>query len=136
MGNLAGSLSHKGTESYMAPEVFSASNYDSRVDIYSLGIVLYKLLNDNCNPFLTQDTRTSPVERETALRKRVQGVKMPTPQNASSNMAKIILKACEHDPAKRYYSATEMRRDLETMNPGGVSPIRKINWLMALGIGR
>ena len=32
-------LSKKGTYSYMAPEMYKGEAYDSRVDIYSLGIV-------------------------------------------------------------------------------------------------
>ena len=39
----ASGLSKKGTFSYMAPEMYKGEEYDSRADIYSLGIVLYKL---------------------------------------------------------------------------------------------
>ena len=38
-------LSQKGTYSYMAPEVMNGGDYDARVDIYSLGLVLYRLMN-------------------------------------------------------------------------------------------
>lgn len=44
-------LSKKGTFSYMAPEMYKGEEYDARVDIYSLGIVLYKLCNHNRLPF-------------------------------------------------------------------------------------
>ena len=44
--------SSKGTPYYMAPEAFKNNSYDERVDIYSLGIVLYKLLNHGRMPFL------------------------------------------------------------------------------------
>ena len=37
---------------YMAPEVYKGEAYGSTVDIYSLGIVLYRLLNGNRTPFL------------------------------------------------------------------------------------
>ena len=43
-------FSKKGTYSYMAPEMYKGEKYDSRVDIYSLGIVLYRLMNHNSNP--------------------------------------------------------------------------------------
>ena len=44
-------LSRKGTYVYMAPEVYKGEEYGSSVDIYSLGIVLYRLLNQNRAPF-------------------------------------------------------------------------------------
>ena len=46
------SLSKKGTYSYMAPEMYKGERYDNSVDIYSLGIVLYKIMNKNRLPFL------------------------------------------------------------------------------------
>ena len=36
----------------MAPEMYRGEQYDSRVDIYALGLVLYKLMNHNRLPFL------------------------------------------------------------------------------------
>jgi len=39
----AGSMSSKGTHNYMAPEVTTSRHYDSTVDIYSLGLVLYPM---------------------------------------------------------------------------------------------
>lgn len=45
-------LSKKGTFSYMAPEMYRGEEYDHRVDIYSLGIVLYRLRNHNRLPFI------------------------------------------------------------------------------------
>lgn len=132
MENMVGSLSHKGTEFYMAPEVFTASNYDSRVDIYSLGIVLYKLLNNNCHPFLTAETHTDPIQREISLRKRIQGARLPAPKNASPEMSKIILKACEHDVTKRYSSAAEMRKAMEAMQVGTLTSKRKTNWKLLI----
>ncbi|MBD8973630.1 MAG: serine/threonine protein kinase, partial [Clostridiales bacterium] len=45
-------VSKKGTQMYMAPEVYRGEQYDATVDIYSLGLVLYKLMNNNRFPFL------------------------------------------------------------------------------------
>ena len=52
-----GNMSKKGTYSYMAPEIYKGEKYDSSIDIYSLGIVLYELLNQNRLPFLALDQR-------------------------------------------------------------------------------
>lgn len=50
-------LSKKGTYDYMAPEVYRDSVYDARADIFSLGIVLYKLMNNGRIPFLPAGSR-------------------------------------------------------------------------------
>ena len=47
MEKTTGGMSRKGTYKYMAPEVFRGDHYDSTADIYSLGLVLYTLLNGN-----------------------------------------------------------------------------------------
>ena len=44
---LTSGLSQKGTINFMAPEVAHGKQYDATVDLYSLGIVLYQLLNNN-----------------------------------------------------------------------------------------
>jgi serine/threonine protein kinase len=39
-----------GTPIYMAPEIWSGKAYDSKVDIWSMGVVMYYLLS-GCHPF-------------------------------------------------------------------------------------
>ena len=102
-------LSKKGTYNYMAPEIFKGGEYGPNVDLYSLGIVL----NNNLEPF--RKDRTHAGEEE-AMMHRVRGdVPMTPPQNASTALSKVILKACEHNPAKRYSKAKEMREALEAV---------------------
>jgi len=55
-------LSKKGTYTYMAPEVYRGDTYGSSVDIYSLGIVLYRLLNDNRTPFFARVSRAHHIQ--------------------------------------------------------------------------
>ena len=45
-----GASTRAGTVNYMAPEVFRGEKYTSNVDIYSLGLVMYQLLNANRMP--------------------------------------------------------------------------------------
>ena len=109
-------LSKKGTQSYMAPELYKEEATNGTVDIYSLGIVLYRLCNKNRLPFMPPyPQEVSFVDRENALKKRIMGEKMPAPCNAHPEFARIILKACEYDVRKRYQNATQMRKDLEEL---------------------
>ena len=112
----SGGLSKKGTYTYMAPEVYREDSYGSNVDIYSLGIVLYRLLNNNRAPFLP--AYPAPItysDRETALMKRISGAQIPPPANAPGRMGEIVLKACAYNPKERYFSPSAMRQDLEAI---------------------
>lgn len=109
-------MSRTGTSPYMAPEVYLGKPYGSTVDIYSLGLVMYKMLNDNRAPFLP--AYPAPVtynDRNESLVKRMSGIALPPPSNATGRLAEIILKACEYEPEKRYHSAAQMRADLEAI---------------------
>lgn len=108
-----GGMSKKGTEGYMAPEVYLEKEYGPSVDIYSLGLVLYRLMNGNRLPFLPPAPRPiSFSDREAAILKRMKGENMSFPANASEGFARIILKACAYRPKERYLSADEMLADL------------------------
>lgn len=117
--NMTGGLSQKGTYNYMAPEVKKGFDYDSRVDIYSLGIVLYLLMNKQRLPFLSTEKKLlAPRDLEMANRRRFNGEPLPAPSNASPEMAEVILCACEPDPAKRFASAEEMKSSLKSVADG------------------
>ena len=117
--NMTVGLSQKGTFNYMAPEVADSSEYDARVDIYSLGIVLYRLLNGNRLPFLdTEKQLLNPNERRNAVDRRLRGEELPAPCDATPAMADLILRACAYDPNMRFASATEMKQALMSVANG------------------
>lgn len=102
-----------GTYNYMAPEVFSSRPYGSTADIYSLGLVLYWLLNERRLPFLPlPPAALSAEEDEQARIRRLRGERIPEPKNGSAYLKRIVLKACEFKPENRYQSAAEMHEDL------------------------
>ncbi len=102
-----------GTKNYMAPEVFKGDRYDQTADIYSLGIVLYQMLNDNRLPFLTPDAMQSADARETAFRRQLSGDTMEKPAHGSDELAEVILKACRYEKSERYQKPKDMRKSLE-----------------------
>ena len=112
-------FSKKGTYSYMAPEMYKGEKYDSGVDIYSLGIVLYKLMNHNRLPFMNLEKQFITYrDKENALTRRMSGEQMEPPAEAGRLFAQIILKACAFDPAKRYQTPEEFYRDLDDLKHG------------------
>ncbi len=111
-----GGLSKKGTYTYMAPEVYREEAYGSSVDIYSLGIVMYRLLNCNRTPFLPlPPSDISHNDRELALIRRISGEALPKPANAKGRLAEIVLKASSYNPKDRYSSPIQMRQELEAI---------------------
>lgn len=109
-------LSKKGTYTYIAPEVYKGEPYGSTVDIYSLGIVMYRLLNNNRTPFMPEYPKIiSHEDREIALVERMRGTKLPKPINADGRLAEIVLKACEFKSEKRYSSPLSMRMELQSI---------------------
>ena len=117
-------LSKKGTFSYMAPEMYKGEEYDARVDIYSLGIVLYKLCNHNRLPFISlQKQLITYHDKENALNRRMSGEELPMPVQADEVLSEVILKACAYDRDERYRTAEEFREALERVNAGeDISP--------------
>lgn len=121
--NATSGMSQKGTYPYMAPEVEKSTEYDARADICSLGIVLYRLMNKNRLPFCDLNKQIlSPVEREAANRRRLDGEPLPTPCNASQGLSEVILCACAHDPEDRFATATAMKNALLSVANGSYRP--------------
>ena len=107
-------LSKKGTYTYMAPEVFKGEEYGPSVDLYSLGIVMYRYLNNNRTPFLPPfPDIITPADREEALRRRMSGEALPDIPGIDPELNAIVLKACAYKRSDRYEDATEFRTALE-----------------------
>lgn len=104
-----------GTEGYIAPEVLHMEKYGKEVDIYSLGIVMYWLLNNRRMPFIEATGKLTPSKVNEASLRRYQGEKIPAPYNGSAELKQIVLKACEYRPKDRYTSAQEMYDALEAL---------------------
>ena len=107
------------TEEYAAPEQIFG-RYDNRVDIYSLGLVLYELSNNGLLPFAS-----SPYIAEIETQERLIGKPISAPKNASKAFADVILKACAHNPDDRYQTAEEFLAELNYLAGVGPRPAAK-----------
>jgi serine/threonine-protein kinase len=97
-----------GKVQYMSPEQAQYQPTDPRSDLFSLGVVMFELL--------TGQVLFGSDSTATALQNVVYKP-IPPPRKLNpaipEDVEKIILKAVQRDPAKRYPSAGDMGHDLE-----------------------
>ena len=111
--NLTKTASLRGTCTYMAPEVFTEQIYNAKTDLYSLGLVLYRLVNNNKDAFINPMKQlVYSRDREEALKRRLKGEPLPKPFNYSNEMFAVLQKACAYRPEDRFHSAMEMKKAL------------------------
>ena len=109
-----------GTPLYWAPEVVRMEKYGQTVDIYSLGIMMYEMLNNRRVPFIRADEPITAKKIDEAMDQQTKEEStVPPPANGHPELKRIVLKACAYRPQDRYASAEEMYADLETLANGG-----------------
>jgi serine/threonine protein kinase len=100
-----------GTPCYMAPEQASGDldAIDERSDVFSLGAILYEILT--CTPPISGDSLVQMVikARKCEIQPPNERVNVPLPLG----LVTITMKAMSKDPAERYQSVKEFKRDLE-----------------------
>jgi hypothetical protein len=96
-----------GTPSYMAPEQGRGETVDARCDLWSLGVVLYRMCTGK-NPFHGTDTLDALL---------AVALKAPTPPAQHNTavpaaLSELIMKLLVKDPAQRIASAAEVEQTL------------------------
>lgn len=102
-----------GCGEYTPPETAYSGEYTAQSDIYSLGLVLYRLANNNLLPFVTD--RSSPSQRMEAVNRRFIGDPLPLPSGVSTRMGEVICRACAFRPKDRYANAAEFAAALDSV---------------------
>ena len=106
-----------GTYSYMAPEVYNNKPYGIAADIYSVGMVLYWMLNGRSGPYLQPfPYKPTANEIEMANQRRFSGEVLPAPTNGSTQLKNIVLKALAFNPNQRFASPADFRQALMNLN--------------------
>ncbi|MDP3772841.1 MAG: protein kinase [Gemmatimonadales bacterium] len=113
-----------GTPEYMSPEQLSGDKLDGRSDIYSLGLVLYRMLT-GVLPFQADSAQETMIKRLTDD---------PTPLVDSrpdivfpDTMQAVLDKALARSPSERYQSAAEFGRDTMEAVAGLAVPSTRVD---------
>lgn len=93
---------------FSAPELSDiTASPNLTIDLYSLGMVLYRVYNGNHGPF--EDEATG---EQMADKLRLTGKPLPAPMFADYELSAIILKACAPKPADRFQTPEELKQAL------------------------
>ena len=99
-----------GTPLYLAPEVMAGQPATVRSDTYSLGVLLYHLLT---NSYPVRGRTIRDVRRAHERNERV-GLRIARP-DVRPALARVIARACDPDPQRRYANVEALARDLATL---------------------
>lgn len=111
----SGILAPDAAGDFAAPEVLCGELPTAEHDLYSLGMVLYWLLNDKRVPFAPPSPAPiSAADLAIARDMRLRGDPMPIPAHGSSALQQVILTAIADRPEDRFHSAEEFRTALQS----------------------
>lgn len=128
-GTLRRTKTFCGTREYVAPEMLRGDAYDTVIDFWTFGILLYEMMSGR-TPFYTAD--------HNEIYKRIEKAPIFYPRNLSSEVRELLGKLLQRDPAQRLgagkdgLEAIKNHEWFESIDwnalregRGGVSPLKK-----------
>lgn len=102
-----------GTAEYVAPELLDGARPDPRADVYSLGVVCYQALAG-------QPPYAGPVPLAVVRAADTgQHLRLESLTHVPEPLARVVERAMDRDPERRFTSADDLARALRTTVPAG-----------------
>ena len=98
-----------GTPLYMSPEQAEGKRTDHRSDLYALGLILYEMVTGQV-PFSGESMFQVMYQR---IKQDPKNPRLLNPDLPNS-LVRVIMRCLERDPERRYQSAHEVLRDLDS----------------------
>ncbi|HEU5153267.1 MAG TPA: protein kinase, partial [Gemmatimonadales bacterium] len=117
-----------GTLPYIAPEQLRGTRPDPRSDIYAAGAVLYEMATARR---LFQETESIVVVNAILNQEPIDAAELS--KSISPELVRIISKALDKDPERRYQNAADLRADLEKVAGRLIAGRPKTFWWVAAG---
>ena len=129
-----------GTVDYMAPEMYHKQGGDSRIDLYSLAVMIYELLNGGRLPLQQGDGAEN---RKNAWKQRLDELKpVPPLKGIPADVNEALLRCLESDPKRRFANcrdaadtSLELYMKYRKMRGGDLMPKGGGKWLTPVLIG-
>jgi non-specific serine/threonine protein kinase len=96
-----------GTPAYMSPEQLRGDQVDERTDVFSFGVLLYKMITGE-HPF----SGSTPIEVAASILKDEPSRTINAVNNLPPQIVTLVLRCLEKKPDSRYRSFDEIKREL------------------------